>query len=457
MRILFAVHYYLPRHQAGTELYTRSLVRKFSKEGHQVWVFTSEDQAGPAFKFDADEYEGVRVFRIYHSTAPDFSSSYERPEFDRIFGQVLDEIKPELVHFQHLYRLSAGFVRETKARGIPSLLTLADYWLICPAIIMLKPEDQVCPGPDQGRACANCPHVFAAFSPDQSSTLFSWFWKSLEFAISYGHKLKRQLPPSLVDSLRSAFGKKAGYAEKLALIDERRKQMQKVIDDLSLLISPSRFLREMLIKSAAVPKDKIIYSDYGFEIDRFVKRERGSIRDDGTVVVGFIGTLVKHKGVATLLHAMRALPGKKIELKIFGETRDFPGYFRSLKKLAGKDQRIKWMGRIEHDRVGEAFEEIDVLVVPSLWYENSPLTIHEAFIARVPVIASDIGGMKELIQSGGGILFGAGNANDLAEKLDKLVQNPSLLDQLKKSIPRVKTIDQNYQELLTIYQQLAEN
>jgi len=126
MKILYVVHYYLPRHQAGTEIYTHSLAKKFSEKGHEVWIFTSEDRSQPGFELKEEEYNRIKVFRLYHSGARDFRSTYLREDFDEIFDKVLDELKPELIHFQHLFRLSVGFVHKAKKRGIPCILTLAD-------------------------------------------------------------------------------------------------------------------------------------------------------------------------------------------------------------------------------------------------------------------------------------------------------------------------------------------
>ncbi len=456
MRILFAVHYYLPRHQAGTELYTRALAREFQRQGHQVFIFTSEDQSQPGFNLKTDEDEGVKVFRLYHPGAIDFKSGYSRPEFDQVFGRVLDELKPDLVHFQHLLRLSSGFVSEAGQRKIPSVLTLADYWMICPAIIMLRPEDQVCPGEDLEKACANCPHSFSAFYPGEASAEKAGVYRLAESGLAYAHKLKRQLPPGWVDWLREKIGKKAELEQRQALLKERWEAIRKTVDQLSLLIAPSRFLMEMMIKSGMAPREKIIYSDYGFEAEKFQPDRPSAMVSRSSLSLGFIGTLVRHKGVHLLLKAIRMIPDQNLELRIFGEEKDFPGYVRMLKKIAGRDQRIKWMGKIKNDRISEALGQIDVLVVPSLWYENSPLTIHEAFLAKVPVLAGNLGGMAELVQEGrGGILFEPNHPSDLAEKIRDLLKHPDRLTSLKACIPEVKTIGRNCRELLEIYQKLV--
>lgn len=213
----------------------------------------------------------------------------------------------------------------------------------------------------------------------------------------------------------------------------------------------------MMVANKMVPREKIIFSDYGFETQGFEKAGQGRASRQAIPVFGFIGTLVKHKGLETLIQAVRSIPEVKLELKIFGETKDFPGFVRSLKKLAGRDKRIKWMGRMEHDRMAEALQGIDALVVPSLWYENSPLTIHEAFMAKVSVIASNIGGMKELLQDGGGLLFQPGNHEELAAKIGELAENPGRIADLIKTIPQVKSIEENCRELMILYQMLIKN
>ena len=99
---------------------------------------------------------------------------------------------------------------------------------------------------------------------------------------------------------------------------------------------------------------------------------------------------------------------------------------------------MRLLGRYENRDVGRILSEIDVLVVPSLWWENSPITIHEAFLAGVPVVASDQGGMAELVQDGkNGFLFKIGDAADLARVLLRFVADPALVTKLR---PRRESI-----------------
>jgi len=448
MKILYVVHYYLPRHQAGTEIYTHSLAKKFSEKGHEVWIFTSEDRSQPGFELKEEEYKGIKVFRLYHSGVRDFRSTYLREDFDEIFDKVLDELKPELIHFQHLFRLSVGFVHKAKKRGIPCILTLADYWLICPAIIMLKPQYVPCPDPEQSSACISCPHSMSAMIPGGFPATIQ---KSIEYALGLAHKIKRTLPPKWVDWLRDKLGRKQKLEEKEKLLKERWQEMKKVVDALDLIISPSNFLKQMMVSSKMIPVKKIIHSDYGFELEGYVEK---AVREKGRLVLGYIGTLVAHKGVHILLQAIKQIKSQELELRIYGALEDFPGYVRWLKKIAGADQRIKWMGRAEHSQVPKILSELDLLVVPSLWYENSPLIIHEAFLAKTPVLASNLGGMKELLEKGGGALFEPNNPKDLGQKIEHLLKNPEEITLLAERIPQVKDINHHYNELFEIYQSL---
>ena len=91
--------------------------------------------------------------------------------------------------------------------------------------------------------------------------------------------------------------------------------------------------------------------------------------------------------------------------------------------------------------IGSVLAKIDVLVIPSLWYENSPLTIHEAYLAGIPVIVTDNGGMAELVSDGlSGLHFRRGDVADLRAKIQRFLDEPELHGRLVRGIPAVKTI-----------------
>ena len=119
------------------------------------------------------------------------------------------------------------------------------------------------------------------------------------------------------------------------------------------------------------------------------------------------------------------------------------------------DSRITFYGSFDNREISSVFSKIDVLVYPSIWYENQPIAILEALLAKIPVITSNLGGMAELVQDGvTGFLFEAGNPEDLSQKMVNMIDNPQLLRRLSETARQVKTIEENAEELNEIYDSL---
>ena len=221
-----------------------------------------------------------------------------------------------------------------------------------------------------------------------------------------------------------------------------------------LFISPSNFLR-LKFEDFGIRKDKIIYYPNGFNLElfsTFSKKKSQKIR------FGYIGTFIPSKGIHILLDAFNNIKTKNVELRIHGAPQsyhqgfiDYPAYLRSL----GKRDNILWFGKYNNNDIAKVLSEIDVLVVPSIWYENAPLTIQEAFMASVPVITSNIGGMKELVHDGeNGLLFQVGDSSDLTTKMQVIIDDPDLLNKLQKGIKSVIPIDEHVINIRKLYRSL---
>jgi glycosyltransferase involved in cell wall biosynthesis len=142
-------------------------------------------------------------------------------------------------------------------------------------------------------------------------------------------------------------------------------------------------------------------------------------------------------------------------LDIYGNLNRFKRFLKHLRRLAGSDERINFAGPFQRERVGQVLSALDVLVVPSRWYENQPGVILEAFAAGVPVIATDLGGMSEFVKhEENGLLFELENAEDLARQLRRLGEEPGLLERLRAGIGPVKTVQDDVDELEALYNRL---
>ena len=136
---------------------------------------------------------------------------------------------------------------------------------------------------------------------------------------------------------------------------------------------------------------------------------------------------------------------------MYGDTGQFPAYVQELKQVAGSDSRLEFCGTFPNSQIGAILASLDVLVVPSIWYENTPLVIYSAQAAGCPVIASNLGGMSEVVRhNDNGLLFAPGDASELASMIAQLARNRERVRQLSKT-NKPKSISDYAKELTQVY------
>jgi glycosyltransferase involved in cell wall biosynthesis len=202
--------------------------------------------------------------------------------------------------------------------------------------------------------------------------------------------------------------------------------------------------------------DQIVFSRQGRDFPHLdpnlLEKEAAS-----SLRVGYLGQIIPIKGVHVLFDAVRLMENAPIHVHAFGDMTPFPSTQAQLQAMAAEDSRLKLNGKFTSAELSRVFSELDVIVVPSEWYENSPNVILEAFAHRTPVIASNLGGMAELVRDGvNGLLFEPGNANSLAKQLSRLIEEPGLLKALRDGIEPVKSVREEIDELEQIYHTVLE-
>jgi glycosyltransferase involved in cell wall biosynthesis len=225
--------------------------------------------------------------------------------------------------------------------------------------------------------------------------------------------------------------------------------LRRLLSKADAIIAPSRFLRNRFIEHG-VPPSKITFSDYGMRTES-LPHNRRQRAVSGRLRCAFIGSVMPHKGVHVLIDAFNRLSNARAELRIYGDPEYAPDYYASLMRRS-RNGSVRFMGGVHNNEVYRILGDTDVLIVPSVWYENSPLTMHEAVLAGVPVIASNIGGMAELVKRAeNGLLFEAGNADDLYEKIALLIAEPRRLKGLRGRVAAIKGMEENAEELEELY------
>lgn len=220
---------------------------------------------------------------------------------------------------------------------------------------------------------------------------------------------------------------------------QRMAESHRVAKAVDVFLAPSHYLAERF-RAYGFPPEKILFSDYGIWTQAMPPRPAVGTAPNRPLRFVFVGTLVEHKGAHVLIEAFRDLPHERATLSIYGNPDEFVDYTARLRHLAGKGP-IQFCGRLENRDIMRILAEADALIVPSIWFENSPITIHEAFLARIPVIASDLGGMAGLVEHGkNGFLFPVGDAGALRSLLQELIAHPQQLDFARPDPSSAKTM-----------------
>ncbi len=233
-------------------------------------------------------------------------------------------------------------------------------------------------------------------------------------------------------------------------VDRRTRFTKDLFNQVDLFIAPSPFLRDKFIEYG-LPSSKIVYSDYGIVSDAYEFSAREIFPP---IRFTFVGTVVEHKGLHVLIEAFNRLPEGSAILDVYGSLNEFEGYVKCIQSMISHPG-ITLQGRIENRDIPAILHQTDALVIPSIWFENSPITIHEAFLAGVPVITSRFGGMANLVRDQeNGLLFEVGNANELYECLKRCVNNPALLSSIRPDPNEVKGIEENARWMSETYNKL---
>ena len=398
---------------------------------------------GASGKGERGEYNGLKV-RTVNNTFKDvktFRDTYRNDHIAKAFGQYLDETKPDLVHFQHVTCLSTTCITETADRGIPVFYTLHDFWLLCPRGQLLRRDLGICDGPEP-HLCVFCNAYQLGVSPEAAGARYARIPKRWPRGGLAGwlDEMKKRIA-------RNSFRGEADAAKQAA---ERLEHIMDVCRRVSLFLAPSRFMMQTMRK-LGLP-GKIAYLDYGYDLSRLARFKR---KESPKIRFGYVGSIIPSKGVHVLIEAFRRVAAADAELRIYGAGYNFEGYEnyeKELRAMAESDKRIIFAGPFDNANVKDVFSEFDVLVVPSIWYENAPLTIHEAIITGAPVITSDIGGMAEYVRNGvNGLTFRLGSARDLAKKIGMFAHDRSLLTKLRPDPSEVRGIEATAVDLEKLY------
>ncbi|MHC4077026.1 MAG: glycosyltransferase [Planctomycetota bacterium] len=444
MRLLYILHQFLPRHVTGTEQYVRSLARGMHERGHEVQLFAFEpliQHAAPGkLWFERDEQvDGIPIRRV--SIHPEMTPNQELADYGNelvvgLLRRYLDQHDVDLVHVFHLRHLGMGGILEPKRLHKPVVVNLMDFWFVCPRFTLLHRDGTLCKGPpEDGMGCIPCmdPELWSDLARHGVSDRL--------------HSLGREAPLPA--------GMTATPVRRARALVGRSQRLFKVLAQADAVVAPSRFLRDFF-EAQGFPQGVIRYSPYGVDPGRVKGASTEPPPREGRLEIGYVGSLTPHKGLHLLIQALRAIDGAGWHLHVHGDPHTHEAYTRQLRELAADDARITFHGGFPPTELGTVLSSLHLIVVPSVWYENTPFTVLEAQMMNVPVLASNLGGISEIVRDGeNGLLFEVGNVEMLTKIIRKVCDRGDLLDGLRQSSPGVYTLARNLDDFESLYGELA--
>ena len=385
--------------KGGAETYVFKLGDTLKKNGHSVEYFGLENEKNivgnsvGAYVSNMDFDLGIRK----NLFAP-FRLIYSSQARKKI-RKVLEDFNPDVVHLNNIqFHLTPSIIlqihkyRKKTGRKVKIVYTAHDYQLICPSHGLFDTEIRVC------EKCLNG---------------------------NYFHCFKTKcLKNSRAKSL-------------LATLDAYCWKYSKAYSYIDAIVCPSQFLKNKLDLQNRF-KDKTVM------IHNFIENKKVAQTKKDDYVLEF-GHLSRDKGTLTLLEVAKRMP----------ETRFlFAGYGKAEEEIA-KVSNAEYVGFKTGDELEDLIKKAKCSVYPSEWHENCPFSVIESQMYGTPVIGSRMGGIPELIDEGKtGLMFEAGNADDLEEKLKYLLSSPGILDKFIENCIEVKfeTPESYYNKLKIVYE-----
>jgi len=414
MKVALYVHCFFPTHYHGTETYTLTLAKGLAALGHEPTVITATPPGEPRQPEFIHEYvwEGIKVISIDKNEMPyaTVRDTYHQPSMKPVHEQILQRLQPDIVHVCHVLHHSTALLHVTSQMNLPTIATFTDFFSFCYTNILQAVDGTLCNGPNATRSnCVACHlKILTAYDPVVRAVAHPRL-------VSYTSRFIASLSRLAGDGFRTPWFRPHDLIDRPELLADACTAYR-------LAIAPTKFLKTAYDKNGFdVP---FLVSHFGIDINRDPKKSAPI--ESGHVRLGFIGQMKPHKGAHLLIEALRVASRSNLSLTIWGSRADDPRYYEQL-KAASTGLPIRFAGTFPVSEAARVFSDIDFLVIPSTWYENSPLIMLQALATHTPVVVSDVPGMTEFVQHGrNGFHFPRGDTVALTELLCRIADTENL-------------------------------
>lgn len=451
LKILLPVHCFFPSHFYGTETYTLELARTLRAAGHEVSILTAilYGEEGTKQVYTQYEYDGLPVHCVDQNSQPlmFFGQTYRRPDLYPVLRDIIQQVSPDIVHVTHLMGHTSTLLEVLRDMGIPTVATLTDFFGICFNSKLERHDGTLCLGPNRWSSnCLKC-YFKSHIHYDSNNDLKRFLKSDFFLAILLGM-------PSCITKLFPFIGRP--LSEHISEVTKRIEIFRTLYDTYLVMIAPTDFLFEAYERNRFY-SEKLRKINFGINFD-IVKGYRTPRRKkDSHVRFGYIGQITAHKGVDLLVKAFLQLKGSNCSLEIYGPSDQDAPYMNDLMRLSRDGNRITFKSTFPQTELAARLSQMDVLVIPSRWYENSPLVLLYALATRTPVIVTDVKGMNEFVKDGfNGYTFKKDSVSHLLAAMQKVVDDPSIINRLSENVDYQKDVADHTADVLSIYEEILQ-
>lgn len=448
MHILHTVAHYYPDTAkiGGIQVNLKQLCRVMLARGHVTEVAGSRDAAEDMNLEDS----GTSVYRY-----PVFPEPSREPTHGRfphanfeLFRRWLELPRPlrDTVYHQHQWTPKCGYrhLLAAKRAGYKAAVSIHVPLPLCQKGTLIRAGEQ-CDGEIIIERCIGC----CAGSRETSQ-----FPRSQALSVA--------APLTFVRDLAGSRGFSNSYVDSFFLahfIKSRKRSLRELADLADTVIVSADWLHQALLANG-FPERKIRTCRYGIEVDQPSRPKQVTAAEKlgrRTIKFCLMGRWTEHKGMHIAVEAFRKCADHtNIRLDIYGTPQD-PAYEQRIRSLAASDKRIAIHSQVDTRTIHDLLANYHALIVPSQWLETGPLVALHAFAAGIPVLGSNLGGLRELVRDGlDGLLIHADSSDAWSAVFQRLSSDERIIDRLRKGVKSPFTVVEQADQLLSIYREMLE-
>lgn len=430
MKIALGIATYYPESTGGTEKYVHELAKYLTENQIEVVIITPSTKAG--FSYHYEDYK-VHTFEVPKEFTKDEAQGNVICRGYKNFEDLIKELQPNIFHLHSLSTsLNTYHLEIVKNLHIKTLFTAHIPGTICPKGDFIMYDNKVCDGKLLPSKCGHC--------------YAKWRHKN-NFLGEFTGRLAQS--PLAVRLLYSKI-------PQLAVTQRKQRDLEHLKQNTSFIIPTCQWLYDTFIQNG-FSKEHLKICRQGVNLGE--KEHTTTDKNyENPIKIGFIGRLSPEKGLHNLLNAFLSANMPNLELHVVVIKLEFYTdyeYFEKIDKLINSSDKIHYQENMPSNLINKFLEEIHILSVPSVWLETGPLTVYEALNQNVPIIGSNIGGVKELVENNEtGFLYDFNDIEALKNILIKIANQPEIIPSLIENIKPVRSVLNVGKDMVKIYQDL---